>query len=362
MIPIPSRIKNILIIRLGAIGDVIQTLPTITQLKKNFPQARIHWAIEEKSYPIIKDHPGVEFHIFPKEKLRMKNPIGAFFHLWMFARSLRDVPIDLAIDLQGLFKSGLVAYLSGPRMKLGFHRFNTREGNCLFLDSTLPPIPERTMHRIDFYQQMIPAIGGQLFPLDDPFEFHLTETEEKGFKVLTHRLRIKSPYILLNLGSSKQTKRWSAQGFIQLIQSIRQNYARHHILLTGSGEADSRFEREILKSLEPQAVQSAVNKTSLRELALLVKNSAFLVSGDSLALHLGSAFRVPSIGLFGGSALAIETKPYWPEYPGLDHPIPCYPCRKKTCSHHSCMVNLTSSTVFENLLRLYPPPVQKKRS
>ncbi len=74
MIPIPTEVKNILIIRLGAIGDVVQTLPTVEQLKRNFPEAKIHWAIEGKSYPIVEHHPGVEFHIFPREKLRLNKP------------------------------------------------------------------------------------------------------------------------------------------------------------------------------------------------------------------------------------------------------------------------------------------------
>ncbi|MCJ8347765.1 hypothetical protein MJH12_19695, partial [bacterium] len=68
---------------------------------------------------------------------------------------------------------------------------------------------------------------------------------------------------------------------------------------------------------------------------------------------LGSAFKIPSIGLFGGSALAVETKPYWDQYPGLDcGGIPCYPCRKRTCSHHSCMEYITPEQVHSTMIKL----------
>ncbi|MBT3784923.1 glycosyltransferase family 9 protein [bacterium] len=360
MIPIPPVIKNILLIRLGAIGDVVQTLPTVEQLKINFPEAKIHWAIESKSYPIVEHHPGIEFHIFPKEKLRFNKPLSALLSLNRFRLKLQEVQFDLAIDLQGLMKSGLVAWMSNARKSIGFHHLNTREGNSLLLDTTLPPLKERIMHRIDFYQQIIEHLGGRLEPLEDPFAFTFTEPEQKNLKVLLHRLRIKKPFFLLNLGASKQTKRWTSQGFANLIKRIQSTYPKHYFLLTGAGKEDSLFELEILKLLPPHSVQSAVNKTSLRELALLTQQAAFLISGDSLALHLGSAFKTPSIGLFGGSALAVETGPYWAPYPGLDHKIPCYPCRKRTCSHHSCMVNLSAEQVFQTLLKLYKPPTKGK--
>lgn len=352
MIQVPAKVSNLLIVQPGSIGDVILTLPTIAQLRLNFPKSKIHWAIEEKAYPIVKHQPDIRFHIFSESKLKVKAPLSTFYQILKLRQSLHREAIDLVVDLQGFFQSGLVTKLSGARLKVGFHRKNTRRGNCLFLDTTLPHIPERSLHRVDFFQRVIPALGGQLFALNDPFQFKFLEEEEKGLKNLLHRLRIKNPYFVLHVGSRSQAKRWTARGFFELIPLIRKQYPKHSILLTGAGKEDHDFEREILKNIEPQMVQSSINKINLRELALIIKNAGFLVAGDSPALHLGSAFKTPSIGLFGRTNPQ-QYGPYTPGYAGLRHTVPCYPCQKNFCSHHSCMNNLASNVVFRNLALLY---------
>ena len=87
---------------------------------------------------------------------------------------------------------------------------------------------------------------------------------------------------------------------------------------------------------------------------LLIKNSQALVSCDSLALHLGSAFKIPSVGLFGGSSLTVtETGPYLPTPSvGLNTPLLCFPCRKKTCAHHTCMKELSAHRVGAELVQI----------
>lgn len=356
MIQVPSKVRNLLVVHLGSASDVILTLPTIAQLKLNFPQAKVHWAVEENAYPILKHQPDIIFHIFSKAEL--KAPLSAAYHFWKLAKNLNKESIDLTIDLQGLFQSGLVTKLSNARFKVGFHRKNTSEGNCLFLDATLPHIPDRTMHRIDYYQKIIPAMGGEIYQLNDAFQFKFLEEEERGLKTLLHRLRLKNPYFVINIGASNHTKRWTTRGFIDLIQLIRKQYPKHSIVLTGTDLEDHNFEREILKNLEPQTVQSSINKINLRELALLVKNTGLLISGDATALHLGCAFSTPSIGLFGSSSPE-QYGPHQEAYPGLRYHVPCFPCTKSFCSHHTCMTNLSAPVVFKNLVQLYPL-VEKK--
>jgi heptosyltransferase I len=351
--PLPKPLRSILLIRLGAIGDVVQTLPVVEQLKLNYPEAQIYWVIEEKSYPIVKHHPGIKFILFPKKKIFQINLFAALYHARKFGIELKKLRLDLALDLQGLFKTGFLAWLSGAKLRVGYHSGNSREGNHLFQDYLLPEIPERKIHRVDFYQQAVLALGGKLFPLQDPFGFKFIQKELDSKRNLMHRLRLQGAYIVINLGASKETKAWTLEGFSELICLIHRNYPDLQILLTGAGNPDGERETQIVKQVPSGACLSAVNKTTLRELALLVHHAKFLISGDSLALHLGSAFKIPSIGIFGGSALPVETKPYWESFPGLSCPLPCYPCRKKTCSHHSCMNGILASKIFEEFSSLY---------
>ena len=347
------KIKNILMIRLGAIGDVIQTLPTLKQLQLNFPEAKIYWAIEKKSYPILEHQKGVNFLIFPKEKIKNYNLVAGYWHAHKFKRTMQSLDFDLAIDLQGLFKSGWITGNSGARRKIGFNPSNTREGSHVFLNEWLPKINPKKMHRVDYYQQVIPYLGGKLQQLEDPFDFDFTDIELSNVRNLMHRLRVKKP-ILLNLGASKESKRWPADHFSHLVKLIASRYPKKNILLTGSGKLDEIWAKKILSSVKPGSCESAVSRTSLRELALVVKNSQAIVSCDSLALHLGSAFKVPSIGLFGGSSLTVtETGPYFPAYSkGLYTPLLCFPCRKKTCAHHTCMNELSAHRVNSELTQI----------
>ena len=259
-----------LLIRLGAIGDVVQTLPVFQQLRLNFPKAKIFWVIEEKSYPIVKNQPGVEFILFPKKRIFQKNIFASFYHARKFRQKMEKLDLDLCLDLQGLFKTGVISWLSGAKAKVGYHASNSREGNFLFQDLLLPPIPERTMHRIDFYQKSIASLGGKIHPLENPFGFHFEPDELKSKKNLMHRLRLAEPYVILNLGASKKTKAWTIDGFAELIQLIHEKHPQVQILLTGAGNVDGECETQIYKHLPPEACVSAVNKTTLRELALLV--------------------------------------------------------------------------------------------
>ena len=86
------------------------------------------------------------------------------------------------------------------------------------------------MHRVDYYQQVIPYLGGKLQQLEDPFDFDFTDIELSNVRNLMHRLRVKKP-ILLNLGASKESKRWPADHFSHLVKLIASRYPKKNILL-----------------------------------------------------------------------------------------------------------------------------------
>ncbi|MCJ8347328.1 hypothetical protein MJH12_17445 [bacterium] len=213
--------KNILVIRLGAIGDVIQTLPAIQQLQLNYPDATIHWVIEDKSYPIVKHQTNIEFILFPKKKIFNLNPLLSFFSNLKFRKLLQSKNFDLVIDFQGLFKSGWISFLSGGLQRIGYNQRNTREMNHLFHTKTIEEIPERVMHRVDFYQELLFKVGLEKHKLEDPFNFQFLPKEIKGFRDLIHRLRIRLPYIVINIGASKATKR------MELYEKQSKKIAKH---------------------------------------------------------------------------------------------------------------------------------------
>ncbi|MBW2035513.1 MAG: glycosyltransferase family 9 protein [Deltaproteobacteria bacterium] len=117
------ELSSILIIKLSAIGDVVHSLPLLSVLKENFPAARIDWLVEEEASEIIKGHPAVNRVIGTEYSYVIRK----FFR---FLKDLRTCEYDLVIDLQGLFKSGVLTGLSRGKRKIGMA--GAREGGWLF--------------------------------------------------------------------------------------------------------------------------------------------------------------------------------------------------------------------------------------
>jgi ADP-heptose:LPS heptosyltransferase len=348
--------ENILLIRLGAMGDVIQTLPLLTQIRLNFPESQLHWIIEEKSLPLIKNQKNIEFIIFPKKEIFQKNPFKALAANQKLSRELKAKNFSVTIDPQGLFKSAWIAFLSGAPRRLGLHSKNSREGNFLFQTETLPFIPDGQMHRSDLFMQFVKLLGGTVQESSNLHNLYFSPQEITSGKNLLEDLQIKKPFFILNIGTSNYLKRWLPEHWAVFIRLLKQKYPDTEPVLTGGGKEDEKHLREITELTDSSLFTTVVNATSLRELMLLIRECRALISVDSLALHIGSACQKNCLGLFGGCAVASNTGPYqgskYPKSLVLHSPIHCYPCRKKKCPHHSCMRDITPESAMNALTTL----------
>ena len=120
--------KNIVIVKLSAIGDVIHALPVTHALKKQYPGARITWDVEKPAYDLLTNNPDID-EVIVFDKPKFKSIAGLLINGYKFAKVLRAYHFDLAIDLQGLFKSAVISYLSGAPKRLVY--CNAREQSHL---------------------------------------------------------------------------------------------------------------------------------------------------------------------------------------------------------------------------------------
>ena len=133
---------KILIIKLSAIGDVVQTLPALEAIKKKFPDSEITWVVEEAASGILDGHPLIDRLLVSQRKVwlrSLRNPFTAwrgFINIIRFIHLLRRIYYDIAIDFQGLLKSGVLIGIARAGRKIGFDR--TREFSYLFLNERLP--------------------------------------------------------------------------------------------------------------------------------------------------------------------------------------------------------------------------------
>ena len=132
---------NILIVKLSAIGDVIDTLPSVSALRRLYPQAHITWVVEEAASDLVLNHPQLDEVLIFRRKTWIKNiKAGQVRSVWqevrLFIRNLRQRPYDLVIDFHGLFKSSVIVFLSGGKRKLGYDSLQELSG--LFLTEKIP--------------------------------------------------------------------------------------------------------------------------------------------------------------------------------------------------------------------------------
>ena len=120
--------KNILVVKLSAIGDVIHALPVSYAIKETYPDAHLTWVVEPPAYPLLEGNPYIdELILFEKAKFRS---IGGFLREYPpLRRRLRAHRYDVSLDLQGLFKSAAIVYTAGARERVGTANMRGR-GSC----------------------------------------------------------------------------------------------------------------------------------------------------------------------------------------------------------------------------------------
>jgi heptosyltransferase I len=170
-----DRIRRLAIIRLSALGDVVNTLPALTALRRALPSAHIAWVCESASAPLLEGHPLLDEVIaVPRKRwgADMKRLVGLLTvppQVWRFARTLQRARFDTAIDFQGNFRSGLVAFHTKAPVRIGFGRAHasggrrsggavSKEWSHLFTTHHVP-LPHQPLHRVELGLRLVAALG-----------------------------------------------------------------------------------------------------------------------------------------------------------------------------------------------------------
>ncbi len=339
---------KILFIKLSAIGDVVQTLPALEAIKRTYPDSDITWAVEEAAADILVKHPLISRLLISRRKawIRMlKNP-RTFFeglgNIIRFFRELRSVHYDIAIDFQGLFKSGIMIGLTRARRKIGFDR--TRELSYLFLNERLPAY-DTEKHALERYLDVARYLGARdptpacTLPIDG---------ERSIMRERIARLNPAGrPIVAINPVARWKTKLWSGQKFAELADRLI-GESNAIVIFTGSHD-DRAADEEILSRMKRQAVNWA-GETTLKELAALASLCAAFITTDTGPMHLAAAAGTRVVALFGPTA-PWRTGPYGPSHIVVRAGISCSPCFKRDCYDGvRCMEEITVEDVMRKIV------------
>ena len=339
--------KSILIIKLSAIGDVVHTLPLLEVMRKNLPEARLDWVVEEESSQIIDAHDGIDTVIISRRKswqkrlLRGREGVTAFREIIRFIKELRSHEYDLVIDLQGLFKSAILTGLARGKRKIGPSW--GREGSQLFLTER-PFLVDPEEHAVDKYLKVAEYLECE----KNSWKGHvpIRKSDRSSIQRLLHDKGIGEEMLLaINPIAKWKTKLWEPQKFAILADRLQKELA-FKIIFTGSRQDRDEID-DIIKRMEEKPINLA-GKTSLKELAYLYSKCQLLITTDTGPMHIAAAMGCPVVALFGPTA-PWRTGPYGRDHKVVRDEIECSPCFKKRCGHLSCMKNITVDKIFETV-------------
>jgi lipopolysaccharide heptosyltransferase I len=286
--------ERILIIKLGAIGDVIHSLPVLATLRARLPKTHLAWVVEEKSSPLLEGHPDLD-ELILLERKRLQG-LKALSYLRPWIRDLRARRFDCVLDLHNLLKSGIIAYASGARLRVGFRKL--REGNFIFMNRRIMPEP-RHSHAVEKYLSLLQPLGiaesewVRRFPLQ--WGSDAEETIHRFWTGLGWAQG--EPVVAVNPGANWESKRWMPGRFATVADELTKRYKARVLILWGPGE------RPLAEAVARAMTQKPViaPETALNQLMALIHRCRLVISGDSGPLHIAAALGIPTVALFGPS-------------------------------------------------------------
>jgi len=342
---------KICIVRLGGLGDVINTLPALDALRAACPNAHIAWIVESPWQDVLPSPPKLdEAIVLPRKdwaaKLRRLSEATELpDELSDFARDLRARAFELAIDFHGNLRSGVVTRATGAPTRVGYAPGFCKEFNHLFTNRRCP-VGGGRIHRIDRALALARAAGAEA--VGDVPKVELRDGALAFARRVFEDTRLASrPVVAVHPGTSKfgAYKRWPADRYNEVIRLLDAR-GFSSLVTWGPGERDLADEA----AAGTGAVLSPETRTLADLAALLCLCDAF-VGADTGPAALAAAVDVPPVAIFGPKDPVV----YAPRHPRtrvVEIPMDCRPCTKRTCDDPKCVLHITVRHVADAALAL----------
>ncbi len=343
---------KILVVRLSSLGDILHLFPAISDLRRRFPQAEIHWLVEPAFAEMSGWHAAVDKVIPVPLRAQKKTWWKLPALLGKVRRQLRSEHYDIVLDAQGLLKSAVLARLAGVTVA-GFAAESARESLAARFYRETAAVPAG-LHVIDKNRQLV----ANLFDADiaQPADFGLDEFRRRQLQAMLSAELAEmtaQPYFVLLHGTTWDSKYWPESSWLELIRLLTQDGWR--CLLPWGNEAEHQRAQRLQSAGEGKAW--VLSRLKLSELMNVVLRARAFVSVETGIGHLAAALDVPGVMLHG---------PTDPAYSGilgkscrhLTAGIDCTPCFRRDCPKPDpegippCQLLITPQQVYQNCLLL----------
>jgi heptosyltransferase-1 len=279
-----KRDERFLVVRLTALGDILHTVPAVAALRAAHPHAKIDWVVERKWAPVLEGSPALN-EVIPFDRRSLWGAIEC-------VQRLRENRYACAIDFQGLYKSSILAALSGAPLRIGFDRSWAREGEvAMFYTERVIPAGR---HVAELNYSLAEQAGASR-PRTPEYPLRVPAGGAASIRARLQELGIGGEYIVVGPGGSWRAKCWPAERWGEFCRKFEMKNNMRVVLMYGPGEKS--IAEEVARAAAP-AVPTPV-ATTIEELMGLVAHARCIVAADSGPLHMAAALGAPVVGLYG---------------------------------------------------------------
>jgi ADP-heptose:LPS heptosyltransferase len=333
-----DNIRNVLLIQLGDIGDVMLTFPAIRALKETFPGADVFVAVREKAKELIEECPWAAGVVSINEDRR--SWMEEWSYQVKFFSALRKHHFDLAIDMKTGDRGAFLAFMSGARQRIGLHASDGKLWrNRVFTHLAFPDqAPGR--HMAEHYLSLLKEYGIKTDHVRPELEPSEARLRDAGDLLKKEGVPPDRPVIALQPFSLWPYKEWGIGNYIGLIRWLVLNYPVS-VIVTGSGVERIKAD-ELLKECTSNTYNLA-GKTSIGTLAAVFRLCKLFIGVDSAGMHIAAATGLPTVSIFGPSS-STDWAPRGKGHLVVRKDMPCVPCQDKGCEDSGasrCLDELT---------------------
>jgi heptosyltransferase-1 len=279
-----NREERFLVVRLTALGDILHTVPAVAALRAAHPDAKIDWVVERKWAPVLEGSPAIN-EVIPFDRRSLWGTIEC-------VERLRENRYTCAIDFQGLYKSSILAALSGAPRRIGFDRAWAREGGAsiFYTERVVPAGRHVTELNYSLAEQ-----AGASRPRSPEYPLRVPAGGAASIRARLQELGIGGEYVVVGPGGSWRAKCWPAALWGEFCREFEMKNNMRAVLIYGPGEKS--IAEEAARTATP--AHPALIATTIEELMGLLAHARCVVAADSGPLHLAAALGTPVVGLYG---------------------------------------------------------------
>lgn len=354
-----ARPERILVIRLGALGDVLRTLPAVSAIRRLHPVSHLCWLVEPAAEAAVATSGLVdETLVFPRGELvraaRRGDLVGFVTLARRFVRRLRARRFELVLDFHGLAKSGFFAWLSGSPIRLGYGFRTAREGAALFANERVE-LPDARVSRFQRNAALVRALAPAAVIPEGPI---LAASPEARARLAEGLAAMGRPaargFVLIHPGSSEKAshKRYAASAWIAAARRLADS--GHAVWITaGPAPAERALVEQIVAAGAGRFV-AAPPTAGFEDLVALIERAGVFAACDSGPLHAATLCGVPVVQLLGPTDPVHNEPGAASRWRRVHVPLPCSPCRRG-CADPACMRAIPPVLVAEAIAALAAP-------